>query len=219
VVRSFGTAGMSVPNGAGRVAAGLPAGTVAAVAVSGAGDTAAKAVAAAGDAVAQGLAQAQRESGLRLPDDLGPLLGRQFAIALAEPDGSGRPVLGVHVESDAAGLGPALDRLLRFTDASGLPLERRDVPGGYVLATDRTQAEAMTGGGDLGGSDGFRDAVPDADRASFVAYVDVQRLLASAYGKALGADVRQSLQPVRTVGVTMSPAGDGTTTTLRVTTR
>jgi hypothetical protein len=141
-----------------------------------------------------------------------------MAFALAAPGGFAQPVAGVRAESDAADLGPALDRFLRFTDASGLPLERRDVPGGYVLATDRTQAEAMTRDGGLGGSDAFRDAVPDADAASVVAYIDVQRLL-TRYGTRFDDELAATLRPLRAVGLTVAATSDGTTTTLRVTTR
>ena len=221
VLRSFGTAGTSMPSGAREAAGALPDGTVAAVAVSGAGDTVGSAIGSgqSGSALAGVLADARRQTGLDLPGDLEAVLGRRVALALAEPDASGRPVLGLRGESDAAGLGSALDRLLRLTDGAGLPLERRDVPGGYVLATDRAQADAMARDGRLGRSDAFRDAVVDADGASFVAYVDVERLLGSAYGKQLGAGAAGTLGQLRAVGLVTSPTGDGTTTTLRVTTR
>jgi hypothetical protein len=220
VLRSFGSVGTSTPTGAGPAVAGLPAGTVAAVGVSGAGDSVRKALTTGGSGtvLAQALARAEEETGLKLPDDLEALLGQRFALALGQPDGSGEPVVGLRGQSDAAGLGNALDRLLRFTDAAGLPLERRDVRGGYVLATNRAQAEALTRDGGLGGSDAFRDAVPDADRAAAVGYLDVERLLAT-YGQSIDADTVASLEPLRAVGLAVTPQSDGTITTLRVTTR
>jgi hypothetical protein len=221
VVRTFGSAGASTAAGAGPSVAALPEGTVAGFGVSGAGDTIRTSLAGAGEAgqlLSGALVDAEQRTGLQLPEDLQALLGQRAAIALGEPDGSGRPVLGLRAASDAAGLGPALDRLLSFTDASGLPLERRDVPGGYVLATDRTQAEAMTRDGGLGDTDAFRDAVPDADSASVVAYLDVERLLAT-YGRAVDGDLAAALRPLRAVGLAVAATGDGTTTTLRVTTR
>jgi hypothetical protein len=220
VLRSFGSVGTSTPTGAGPAVAGLPAGTVAAVGVSGAGDSVRKALTTGGSGtvLAQAMASAEQETGLKLPDDLEALLGQRFALALGQPDGSGEPVVGLRGQSDAAGLGNALDRLLRFTDASGLPLERRDVRGGYVLATNRAQAEALTRDGGLGGTDAFRDAVPDADRAAAVGYLDVERLLAT-YGQSIDGDTAASLKPLRAVGLAVTPQSDGTITTLRVTTR
>jgi hypothetical protein len=219
-VRTFGTPPPPAGTGAGAVAAALPTDAVAAFSVAGAGDAVEQnwstLTRRLPDARAT-LASIEAQTGLRLPEDLAALLGQRTALALAEPDGSGRPVVGLRAQSDAAGLGPALDRFLRFTDASGLPLERRDVPGGYVLATDRAQAEALTRDGGLGGTDAFRDAVPDADRASVVAYVDVERVLAT-YGTGVDGDLT-ALRPLRAVGLAMTATDDGTTTTLRITTR
>jgi hypothetical protein len=220
-MRTFGTPPGPAAAGAGAAAAALPADTAVAFSVSGGGDALrgnwSELVQRLPDGPA-GFAGIQAQTGLKLPEDLEALLGQRMALAVAGPGGSGGPVAGLRAQSDAAGLGEALDRLLRFTDSSGLPLERRDVPGGYVLATDRTQAEAMTRDGGLGDSDAFRGAVPDADHASVVAYVDVQRLLTS-YGWGVDGDLAAGLRPLRAVGLAMTATGDGTTARLRITTR
>jgi len=219
VVRTFGSAGASTAPGAGASVAVLPEDTVAAFGVSGAAGAIPKSIAGeAGQLLSGALPEARERTGLKLTEDLEALLGQRAALALAQPDGSGRPVARLRAQSDAAGLGAALDRLLRFTDASGLPLERREVAGGYVLATDRAQADAMTRDGGLGDTDAFRDAVPDADGASAVAYVDVERLLAT-YAKDVDGDLAATLRPLRAVGVSTAATHDGTTTRLRVTTR
>lgn len=222
VLKSIGSAASAATGtGAGRAVDQLPEGTVAAIGMSGVGESLKKTWASLGkeDSPFAGSVDALAEqTGLRLPDDLVALFGDQVALALGEPDASGQPVVGLRGASAAAGVGGALDRLLRFTDASGLPLERRDVSGGYVLATTRGEADALAKGGTLGQSDAFRDAVPDADRAAVVGYVDVQRVL-ETYGRSADADTVDALKPLRAVGLSVSTGSDSATLTLRVTTR
>lgn len=148
------------------------------------------------------------------------LLGRRFAIAVGAPAGAGEPVIGVRGASDDPGLGGALDRLLQQTDRSGLPLERRNVPGGYVLATSpqEAQAQALAAGGDLGATDAFRDAVPGSDKAFAVAYVDVQRIAAS-YGSMAGEETAGAMSALRAIGLSATATDDGAELNVRVTTR
>lgn len=220
-LRTFGpTVAVAAP-GAGAAVAALPDDTVAALGVSGGADSIRKtwkALSGPGSAAGQAVARARAQTGLKLPGDLEALLGRRFAVALGEPDASGRPVAGVRAQSDAAGLGAALDRLLRYTDEAGLPLERRDVDGGYVLSTTRDQAEALAEDGALGSSDSFRSAVPSADSAQTVAFVDVERLGAT-YLKDADPETAAYLKALRAVGLSIAATEDGTATTLRVTTR
>jgi hypothetical protein len=222
VARTFGVTPPSVPAEAGAAAADLPRDTVAALAVSGGGTLAAEQWKSlqkrlgkdAGDVVAT----AERETGLRLPGDLVALLGRRFALAVGVPAaGSGAPVVGVHGASDDKALPGALDRLLQKTDSSGLPLERRDVPGGYVLATSRQEAQALSADGDLGSSDAFRDAVPAADKAFAVVFVDVQRM--ANYPGFAPDGTAGALSALRAVGLSATATDDGAELAVRVTTR
>jgi hypothetical protein len=220
-LRTFGPTVTAAASGAGAAVAALPEGTVAALGLSGGADSVRKAWSALSgrrSAAGQALAQARAQTGLKLPGDLEALLGRRFAVALGEPDTSGQPVAGIRADSDAPGLGAALDRLLRYTDEAGLPLERRDVDGGYVLSTARAQADALAEDGALGSSDTFRSALPDADTAQTVAFVDVERLGAT-YLKDADPEAAAYLKALRAVGLTVVATEDGTATTLRVTTR
>ncbi len=222
VARSFGASAPALPKGALDAAAGLPGDTVAAVAVSGAGAGVTSQWKALqerlGPSAGDVLESIRAETGLRLPGDLAALLGGRFALALGPAGGSGEPVLGVRAASDDKRLSGALDRLLQLTDRHGLPLERRDVPGGYVLATTRAQAAALATGGDLGSSDSFRDAVPDAAAAQAVVYVDVQRFT-RAYAGWADESTRSRLAVLRSVGLAATQTSDGARLTLRVTTR
>jgi hypothetical protein len=222
VARTFGAAAPAASPGAGAAAAALPGDTVAAVALSGGGATAGTQWKGLqerlGDSAADVTATIRTETGLRLPGDLSALLGRRFAVALGPAGGSGEPVVGLRAASEDPALGDALDRLLRFTDRNGFPLERKDVPGGYVLATTRQQATALAADGDLGKADSFRDALPDAEAAQAVVYVDVERLT-RAYADWADESTRKTLSALRSVGLSSRQTSDGATFTLRVTTR
>jgi hypothetical protein len=222
VARTFGGTPPKLPAEAGAAAAALPRDTVAALAVSGGGSTVTEQwkslrqrLGTAGDDI---IAAARRDTGLHLPGDLVALLGRRFAVAVGAPAaGAGEPVIGVRGTSDDPGLGAALDRLLQLTDRSGLPLERRDVPGGYVLATSRQEAQALTGSGDLGSSAAFRDAVPAPDKAFAVVYVDVEHM--ASYAGLAGAQTASAISPLRAVGLSATGTDDGAQLTVRVTTK
>jgi hypothetical protein len=222
VARTFGGTPPALPADAGAAASALPRDTAAALAVSGGGATVAgqwkslrqRLGAAADDDVAA----AEEGTGLRLPEDLIALLGRRIAVAVgAASGGAGGPVVGVRGASDDPGLGAALDRLLQLTDRSGLPLERRDVPGGYVLATSRQEAQALSEGGDLGSSGAFRDAVPAADKAFAVVYVDVDHM--AGYAAMAGAQTARAISALRAVGLSATATDDGAELTVRVTTK
>jgi hypothetical protein len=105
-----------------------------------------------------------------------------------------------------------------LTDRSGLPLERRELPGGYVLATSRQEAEALAAGGDLGSSSAFRDAVPGADKAFAVVYLDVDQI-AATYGSLADQRTAGALSELRAVGMSATATDDGSALTVRVTTK
>jgi hypothetical protein len=219
VVRATGPTG--APKGdAGAAVAALPADTVAALGVSGGGDFFRQQWEALAEPNAgrDALAEASRQTGLRLPDDVAALLGRRFALALGPAGASGEPVLGMRATADGPAVAGALERLLRFTDAAGLPLVRQDVPDGYALATTREQAKALAGAGSLGASGDFTDAVPDADGAHSIVYVDLRRL-ESGYAADAPADLRRTLSALRGIGLSATATADGQQLRLRVTTR
>jgi hypothetical protein len=226
VARTFGAPLPTAAADAGAGVTALPGDTAAAFSIAGGGESfrerwtaLTKGLGASAEDVVEG---ARQQTGLDLPGDVAALFGRRLTMALAlGPEGlSGMPRIGVRGASDDAALPAALERLLAFTDRSGVPLEKRDVAGGYVLATTREQAEAMVAGGDLGGSRNFRDAVPSTEDAVAVAYVDAQRLSdAAASGDWGDEEGRRALAALRSVGLTVTRTTDGAQMTFRVITR
>lgn len=219
----FGTAVGSttqvVVSGAGTGVESLPAGTLGAVGLAGMGpaissqwDAALKQI---GDATCQDpqalLGPVEDALGLTLPGDLAALLGDKAAVAVGGPDELGIPSVGLKVSSSAKNLPQVLGKVRTSLDDAGLPVTLEPVDGGYVAATSEDESAAFKTAGALGTAPGFTAAVPDAGKASFVAYADVAGLLA-AYGDAMPAANRAGLAPLTSFGMTVITTPDGTST-------
>ncbi len=122
-------------------------------------------------------------TGLRLPDDLVTLLGQSFSVSVggkAPTDldavtGPADVPLGVVIHGDQAKIRDVISRIEQAagTTLAEIPaiLDSRD--GKVVVASTQDYAKQLLTGGSLGEDEGFRAAVPHADQAQAVAYVDL----------------------------------------------
>lgn len=209
-----GTPAITLPAGTGVEA--LPSDSVLAVGAAGAGPafaqqwpTISQSVSAATGGE-DGLDQLEQSTGLQFPDDLEALLGKRFALALGSgaSGGQGIPSAGVRVDSSAAGLDRALTTVMSLAEQGGIPLQRRMLSGGYVLATTAQEADALSKGGDLGRSSRFTAVAPDAAKASFVVYADLAGL-AKELGGSMGESATATMQEFDAVGLTVRSIGKG----------
>lgn len=219
LVGTFDGQGSAVTASKGTGVERLPTDTVAAVGLAGAGDFVAKQWSDLSKGLpSETLAEVRSVTGLRLPEDLEALLGQTFAVAMAGETGD-EPQIGIRGTSSSPRLQAALEAVTGFAGTQGLPLEQRTVPGGYVLATASGQADAMVRGGDLGSSEQFRRAVPDADSAAVVVYVDLTRIRQLA-GSSMDAESAASLEAFGALGFRAGSDGAGRTSVqVRLTTR
>ncbi len=148
------------------------------------------------------VAQVEKATGLKLPEDLGTLLGRQTTLVVGA-DGTA-PGVGLKVVSDSPGLGAAFGRLEKALAEvpSARPQRTAD---GYVV-TFGAPVPGLVDGDGLASAAAFRGAVPDADTAQVVGYLDVARLmpLVPSTSQANRAD----LEPIRALGISASRDGD-----------
>ncbi|MGQ0629609.1 MAG: hypothetical protein ACT4P1_01105 [Sporichthyaceae bacterium] len=139
--------------------------------------------------------------GLRLPADLRAIFGAETAVALAGLDEAGRPQLAVRSRgSDAARSRELLDVLAQ---CFGMELTLRETGDGFVVGTDAaTIAEVAdpARGGTLAQNPSFQRAVPDAERAGFVAYLNIARAVERDLFGDLSAEDRADLAVVDAVG-------------------
>lgn len=105
------------------------------------------------------------------------------------------------------------------SSSSGTPVTRKDGPDDtVVIATDDSYGQHVASSSGLGDSDAFTEAVPDADGAHAVAYVDIAAVVDS-YGQGMGDEERVNLAPLSAVGLSSSTDGDRGELRLRLTTR
>jgi hypothetical protein len=156
------------------------------------------------------VADAERELGIDLPDDLGVLLGSNFVGAMRDDQtGQTKLEVGARVTTDGPRAVAVLDKINKATNAAGqdFPIVRRLTDDGVVIATSKTQADLLSKNGGLGDRDVVRKALPDVDGATLALWVDIRSLLDGF----MGADgVDENLKPIAGLGVTVKVADNGT---------
>ena len=186
----------------------LPESTLLALSVTGLGDGLATLYdrTAGGAADALGLTESAAEFGLSLPQDLRVLLGEETMLAVF-----GREDVALRSRGDGEEAFPLAQRLAQaFEDNGGPPTDDklRDLEAGFAVGTSPAALDQVTASdGGLGDSDRFQLAVPDADDAGVVLYVDVVRLL--ELGLAEDTVDRSSVEPLEAVGLTVNGGSDG----------
>lgn len=116
------------------------------------------------------------ETGLVLPDDLKPLLGKNLAIAVDKETSNG-PKIAARMETDPGKAEAVVDKvnnLIRTRSSVNIPIEKAKDGDTLVIATDKAYADQVLQGGNLGQTESFKQAVPDSSGAVMVGYVDFE---------------------------------------------
>jgi hypothetical protein len=128
------------------------------------------------------------------------------------------PQFGVRAVTDDPERGSAILKGFNHAFDLGIPVVPASVDDGYGLATDATAARALAGDdAGLADSDAFRDAVPGADDATLVGWVDLAAVQQQVPDT---GDVRaEDYEAVEALGFTSTPTDEGSRFVLRLTTR
>ncbi|MEV8632910.1 DUF3352 domain-containing protein [Streptosporangium sp. NPDC051023] len=204
----------------------LPASTAAAVSFSGLGDIVGKqwtqilkSADQSGAGFQQFADQAQQTYGLKLPDDLTTLLGKNLTLALdANGLDGNQPKFGARITTDPAKAQEVVGKVEKFLADSGTAVPQlAKVPGDgtFVLASSQEYAAELAKDGGLGDDEGFKLAVPDADKATFAAYVDLDKI-EKLYLQNLQGEEKANLQVLKAVGISGTQTGPDATFSLRL---
>ncbi len=155
----------------------LPPNTSVAFSATGLGDVAADLWDRYGESFLDESGEAE-EMGLQLPDDLIALLGQEAAVGVVldvleneEFSGTAR----VRTDDPAR----ALELIDLFEDTGSEEVHSAPAPDGYAFSTDPDHlADAFNGDMTLADNPAFAKAVPDADDASVLLFVDIPDVLA-----------------------------------------
>ena len=116
--------------------------------------------------------------GLVIPDDLKHLLGKNVAIAI-DKGSSDTPKIAARMETDPAQAEQVVDKvtnLIRSRTSANIPIQKAKDDKTFVIATDQDYADQVLKGGNLGGTESFKQAVPDTSGAVMVGYVDFEAI-------------------------------------------
>lgn len=185
------------------------------------------------------VAEIEEGSGLELPEDLTTLLGTALTLSvggdapenLVEIEGPADLPVGLALHGDAAGIE---DVIATIEETLGMSLEDEVGVGTtssdsiVVLSPSEDYADALLGKGGLGTSDEFREAVPEADRAAAILYLDFDSewrtaLLDLALDDGVSeSDVetaRENTEPLKSLGISSWVEGDASHVLLKLATR
>lgn len=196
---------------AGELIGQLPDTTAGAIAISGGEnlvDTMWKQVEKASNGNLQQMVESfQDETGLTLPNDLKSLLGKNLAVAVDKDAGNG-PKIAARIETDPAKAEPVVEKLtdlLRRKANGNIPIETAKDDDSLVVATDQSYAEQVLKGGNLGGTDTFKQALPDTKGAVTIGYVDFEA--AGSLSREFSRN--KDLAALRSGGYVVRSTGDG----------
>jgi hypothetical protein len=161
------------------------------------------------------VAQAERETGLRIPEDLQTLLGSGVSVALdssadldhAFSDGGHNLPVAVRIKGDPSRIVPVLDKLIKSAHAENDVVVKT---GDNVVAVGFVpdHVAAVAGDGSLGDSDAFRKTLPDLDQSAGGLFVNFDA--GDWLTRLAGSDeaARANLAPLESLGITGTRDGD-----------
>ncbi len=157
-----------------------------------------------GDLV-QGFAE---QTGLKLPDDLKALLGKNLSLVV-DKDASAGPKIAARLETDPAKAEPVIAKLTKLLQRESpvqVPIETAKDGDTLVVSTDKEYAGKVLENGNLGGSESFKAALPDVSGATGIAYVDFDGV--TSVMEAMGEKANADLKALRSAGMVARNTGN-----------
>jgi Protein of unknown function (DUF3352) len=157
--------------------------------------------------------------GLKIPDDLKTLLGKNFVLTVDKAQDQDEPRVAAKMKTDPAKAEQVVDKLVNIARTQGnvdLPVAKAKDGDTLVVATSQEYADSVLKGGRLGDSEAFKQAIPNAKGAVMLGYVDFPAV------KAMARSVRddRDYNALRSAGIASRITGDGEAEfTLRVVAR
>jgi hypothetical protein len=188
-----------------------------------------------GESLEDLMAQAEAQTGLKLPEDVETLLGDGVSVAvdgdldvaslMSAPDPTRVPA-GIRVSGEPDEILPVVEKIkaLLGPDAEMLVVESGDGVVSFGLSQDYVKSLAAEGS--LGDQETFAGVVPEADRATGALFVDfdaVSRWVDEGMQAAGGAgesevEVAENLEPLKALGMSAWIDDDTQHGLLRITT-
>jgi hypothetical protein len=180
--------------------------------------------------------EVESETGMKVPDDLQTLLGESLSFSLGgdapasldSVDSPDQVPAGLLIHGDPDRIKAVISTIEDHvgTSLADIPLVLDSSDDAVVIATSQAYADELLAGGSLGSADRYRSAVPDADKASGVLYLDfdskwrnaITDLVAGEDGDDAGRTFDENTKPLKSVGISSWNDGGVTHTLLKLAT-
>jgi Protein of unknown function (DUF3352) len=146
--------------------------------------------------------------GVTIPADIKLLLGKNFAVSVDKSAGSDGPQVAAKMKTDPAKAEPVVDKIIaaaRNQTGEDIPIKKAKDGETLVVATTQQYADQVLQGGNLGDTESFKLAVPEAKGSVMLGYVDFTAIESLVPQDKDNAD----LKVLRAAGVTSQATGDG----------
>jgi hypothetical protein len=154
------------------------------------------------------IADAERELGIQLPEDLAVLLGSNLVGSLQEGTlRDGDIEVGARVSTDGPRAMSVIEKLKKAAAAQSedVPVFSRLTDEGIIVASSAGHVDRLAAGGALGERDVVGKALPDVDGSSMALWVDIRGIAAEFSGD----ESDENLEPLEGVGMTVHLRDDG----------
>ena len=158
------------------------------------------------------LAQAEKWTGLALPEDVETLFGDSTVLAIGndfDREALLKSEVGLKVKGDPAAIEGVLDKVRHRIGLMSAPLQSRSDGDVVVIGPDDDYLAEILGDGGLGESEAFRDVVREPERAGAIVFVNFD-----AGGDWLSAlaeedpEAKENLEPLEGLGISSWQDGD-----------
>jgi hypothetical protein len=153
------------------------------------------------------LAEAEKDLGIALPEDLAVLLGSNLVGSLqAGTLRDGDVQVGARVSTDGRRAMSVIDKLKKSAafENEDVPVVSRLTDDGMIVASSAAHADRLAAGGSLGRRDVVAKAMPDIEGSTMALWVDIRGIAAE-----FTEDVDENLEPLEGVGLTVRLHDDG----------
>jgi hypothetical protein len=191
-----------------------------------------------GESTEQMWAEAEKETGLALPEDIETLLGDGLSVsfdadadleALFDSEDLTKLPVGLRISGDSTEILAVIDKIKAAfgPDADVVLASASD--DGVAVGTNPDYVRALVDGGSLGDEASFKEVVPNADEATGALYVNfdagsgwaeelVDDLAGAGYDEKPDSSARDNVAPLDALGVSTWTDGDLQRGTFRLTT-
>ncbi|HET7684670.1 MAG TPA: DUF3352 domain-containing protein [Marmoricola sp.] len=188
-----------------------------------------------GDDVDSGVQEFEAQTGLTVPEDVQALLGDTLSLSLGgkAPENlndiaSPADVpFGLLISGDADRIEEVIAKIEQSTGASleDMQVVHQQADDKVVLASSEDYADELLEGGKLGSEDRFTEAVPEAEKAGSVLFVDFNSDWTDAVVRTYEADtgddgkeLEENLEPLGALGISSWMDGENSRILLKLTT-